>query len=320
MASETASPTVSVVVPTAGRTRWLAAIAQAVLEDGALEVVIVDDRPFEARAAPIELPGDEARVRVAAGPRTGPGAARQAGAEAARGDVLLLLDDDVLPAPGLVAGHAARHAEEAGLVVAGAMPVDLGPGEPRPRFPRALYAADYLRRTERWRADPGDVLEHLWTGNVSLRRADALRVGLAAPDYRGYRHEDRELGLRLRAAGLRGAYAPDLRAAHRYERAPEAFFADARAQGAEQALLARLHPAADVPRGVADLLTGVPAPLRPLLALAARRRGAAVLRAGLAAALAAAGALRADVAALRLAQLRRRVEQVDGWMRPGVGQ
>ena len=259
-------------------------------------------------------------MRVVAGRRAGPAPARQAGAEAAVGDVLLLLDDDVVPAPGLVSGHAARHAAREGLVVVGSMPVDLGPSEPRPRYPRALYGADYARRVAGWTADPTEVLERLWTGNVSLRRADALRIGLHNPAYRGYRHEDRDLGLRCRAAGLEGVFAPQLRAAHRYARAPEAFFADARAQGAEQAQLARLHPDAAVPTRPDDLLTGVPRPLAPVLRLATRQRAAAILRTGLRGLLGLATTARADSAALRLAQIRRRVEQLDGWAHPGVGQ
>ncbi|HEY6759202.1 MAG TPA: glycosyltransferase [Baekduia sp.] len=317
MTSETPASTVSVVVPTTGDAPWLAPIVAAALADGALEVVVVDDRADAARPA-LRLP-DDGRVRVLSGPRAGPGPARQAGVEAARGDVVLLLDHDVVPEPGLVRGHGARHAAASALVVVGAMPVVVRPGEPRPRYPRALYAADYARRAARWSADPDDVLEHLWTGNVSLRRADALHVGLASADYRGYRHEDRDFGLRCRAAGLRGVYAPELRAVHQYERPAERFFADARAQGAEQAQLARLHPEAAVVRRPEDLLDGVPGALRPVLRIAARGpRGAAVLRGVLRGLLAAAGVLRADAAALRLAQLRRRAEQIGGWTRPGV--
>ncbi len=317
MPTEALAPTVSVVVPTAGRSAALAEVVVAALADEAAEVVVVDDRP-EA-TLDLGLPADP-RVRTVTGPRAGPGPARQAGTEAATGEVVLLLDDDVVPAPGLVAGHAACHAARDGLVVVGAMPVDLGASEPRPRFPRALYAADYARRVAGWTADPTEVLERLWTGNVSLRRADALRVGLHDPAYRGYRHEDRDFGLRCRAAGLEGVFAPQLRAAHRYRRAPEAFFADARAQGAEQAQLARLHPDAAVARSASELLAGVPAPLRPVLLLATRRRAAPILRAALRGLLALAGAVRADGAALRLAQIRRRVEQLDGWTHPGVGQ
>jgi hypothetical protein len=311
------------VVPTAGRSRAVREIAQSALDGGALEVVVVDDRP--GPGPDLDVP-DDPRVRVVDGGGRGPGPARARGAEAARGDVVLLLDDDVVPEPEAVRGHAARHAaahgdgEGAGLVVLGAMPLALAPagGEP---FPRVLYAADYARAAARWAADPGQVLERLWTGNVSLRRADALRVGLHSPAYAGYRHEDRDLGLRCRAAGLTGVYAPELRAVHRYERDPERFFADARAQGAEQALLARLHPDADVARRADDLLDGVPTPLRVVLRPAARSaRAAVVLRAALRGALALAQALRAGRATLRLAQLRRRVEQLDGWARPGVRQ
>ncbi|HEV7492689.1 glycosyltransferase family 2 protein [Baekduia sp.] len=317
MPTEAPGLTVSVVVPTAGRSAALAQVVAAALAGEPAEVVVVDDRPDPTPG--LGLP-DDPRVRIVAGGGQGPAPARQAGAQAAVGDVVLLLDDDVVAAPGLVSGHAARHAARDEVVVVGAMPVDLGPSEPRPRYPRALYAADYARRVAGWEADPAEVLERLWMGNVSLRRTDALRVGLHNPDYRGYRHEDRDFGLRCRAAGLQGVFAPQLRAAHRYARAPEAFFADARAQGAEQAQLARLHPDAAVAKRASDLLTGVPGPLRPVLLLATRRGAATVLRAVMRGLLTLAGTVRADGAALRLAQIRRRVEQLDGWARPGVGQ
>lgn len=278
------------VVPTAGRSGALGELVRAALLGGALEVVVVDDR--HGPAADLDGLPDDARVRVIAGGGRGPGPARAAGAQAAQGDVVLLLDDDVVIEADAVAGHALRHATAADRVVLGAMPLALGAREP---FPRALYASDYERATARWAADPAQVLERLWTGNVSLRRDVALRVGLHSPAYDGYRHEDRDLGLRCRAAGLTGVWAPELRAVHRYERAPERFFADARAQGAEQALLARLHPDADVARRPTDLLGGVPAPLRPVLGLAARSGAAAAsMRLALRGALALTGALRSD--------------------------
>ncbi|WP_445148166.1 glycosyltransferase family 2 protein [Baekduia sp. Peel2402] len=306
------------MIPTVGGSGALGEIAQSALTGGALEVVVVDDRRGPAAdVGGLHLPDDE-RVRVIAGGGRGPGPARAAGAAAARGDVVLLLDDDVAIEPEAVAGHAARHASTEDLVVLGPMPLALGAREP---FPRVLYAADYARASARWAADPGQVLERLWTGNVSLRRDVALRVGLHSPAYDGYRHEDRDLGLRCRAAGLTGVWAPELRAVHRYERAPERFFADARAQGAEQALLARLHPQADVARRPADLLDGVPRPLRPVLGLAAGSAAAAAsMRVALRGALALAKTLGSDRATLRLAQLRRRVEQLDGWARPGMRQ
>jgi glycosyltransferase involved in cell wall biosynthesis len=306
-----------VVIPTGGRSPHLARIVARLLEDAAREVVVVDDRPAAADGAPLPLPADE-RVRTVITGGRGPAAARQAGTEQARGDIVLLLDHDVVPEPGLVAGHAARHAAaDGGLVVVGAMPVDLSAPAAGPAFPRVLYARDYERRVGAYERG-GEVLTHLWAGNVSLRRADALAVGLVSPRYRGYRHEDQEFGLRCRAAGLRGMFAPELAARHLYERAPAAFFADARAQGREQLLLRNLYPATVTPLTAGAFLKDLPPGLRPVVALARRRRGAAALRRVLGTAV----ALSADAPGvqLRLAQVLRRVEQVDGASRPGMGE
>jgi hypothetical protein len=167
----------------------------------------------------------------------GPNEARQRGCEQATGEVVLLLDADVVPGPGLASGHAAHHAARDGIVVAGPMPV-VSPSGP----PARLYADAYDRWCDDVERDPAVLLQRLWGGNVSLRRADALRVGLDEPAMRGLRHEDRELGLRLAAAGLTGLFDPQLRAAHRYERDLASFCGDCRAEGAGLVALHRLHP------------------------------------------------------------------------------
>jgi hypothetical protein len=167
----------------------------------------------------------------------GPNEARQRGCEQATGEVVLLLDADVVPGAGLASGHAARHAEGDGLVVAGPMPL-ASPHGPAAR----LYADAY----DRWRAgverDPAVLLRRLWGGNVSLRRADALRIGVDEPAMHGLRHEDRDLGLRLAAAGLVGVFDAALVAEHRYERDLASFCADCRSEGAGLVALHRLHP------------------------------------------------------------------------------
>ena len=181
------------------------------------------------------------------------------------GDVLLLLDDDVVPAPGLVSGHAAHHAARDGLVVVGAMPVDLGPSEPRPRYPRALYGADYARRVAGWTPIPRRCSSA--SGRATSRCAAPTRCASASTT-----RPTADTATRTGTSGCAAA-RPGWRASSRRScarpiatsRAPEAFFADARAQGAEQAQLARLHPNAAVPTSARDLLAGVPAPLAPVL-------------------------------------------------------
>jgi hypothetical protein len=167
----------------------------------------------------------------------GPNEARRRGCEQATGEVVLLLDADVVPGPGLASGHAAHHAAREGLVVAGPMRVTSPRGAPA-----RLYADAYDRWLQDVEQDPAVLLRRLWGGNVSLRRADALRIGVDEPEMHGLRHEDRALGLRLAAAGLVGVFDPKLVAEHRYERDLASFCADCRAEGEGLVALHRLHP------------------------------------------------------------------------------
>lgn len=83
-------PSVSVVIPTIGHAGLSRAVTSALRQTHPIaEVLVVADTPSE-----LELPEDE-RVRLLrVGPGAGGNAARQAGIDAARGDVIALLDDD----------------------------------------------------------------------------------------------------------------------------------------------------------------------------------------------------------------------------------
>jgi GT2 family glycosyltransferase len=230
---------VSVVIPTLGPIAQCDRDTAVLLADPAvLEVIVVDDRPAGRSEEPPAVAPPRMRVIVAGG--VGPARARQLGVDAARGEVVLLLDDDIRPTPGLASGHA-RHHDVTGRVVVGYMPVRAPDAMMRESLPRALYRHEYARRIRTYVDDTPEVLRHLWMGNVSLRRADALRVGLASPEFVGYRHEDRDFGLRCAEAGLTGVFDAGLVAEHDYERSLAAFLADAAAQGRELALLHRVH-------------------------------------------------------------------------------
>jgi glycosyltransferase involved in cell wall biosynthesis len=93
------------VIPT--RDRWdilrrtLAALVAQTVQG--FEVVVVVDGEDQV---PPALPG----VTVLHVPRGGPGAARNAGVAATDAPLVLLLGDDRIPRPDLVALHLARHA------------------------------------------------------------------------------------------------------------------------------------------------------------------------------------------------------------------
>jgi len=125
-------PQVSVIVPArdaeATLPRALAGLANQELEEGSFEVIVVDNGSRDDTAA---LASDSSVVthviRRARG--EGPGAARNAGVEAAAGSVLAFLDADCRPTPGwLVAG--VRGLSDADLVQGRVLPdpeVALGP-------------------------------------------------------------------------------------------------------------------------------------------------------------------------------------------------
>jgi glycosyltransferase involved in cell wall biosynthesis len=228
-------PSVTVVIPTHNRSDRLAVLLDA-LEPEGQEIVVVanacedDSLDFlEARAQRNDL------LKPVSMEAAGQLLAMQTGVELAQGEVVLLLDDDVIAEPGLVAGHAARHAAGDGLVVLGYMPAVV----PQPRragaYPVDLYARAYERVCAEYERNPETILDGLWAGNVSMRRSDALRVGLVPdqPLVEGYGyHEDRDFGLRCAAAGLRGVFDRRLLAHHHYERDPDSFLRTSRNSGA----------------------------------------------------------------------------------------
>lgn len=237
-------PTVSVVVPTYRRRDGLEAVLAPLLADpAATQVVVVVDGSDDGS---YELLQDLARRHRSLVPvltdNQGPAAARQHGIDLATGDVVLMVDDDVVAAPGLVTGHARHHADEDDLVVLGYMPTRLPAAGTRGAFATVLYAAEYEAGCTVLEQDPEQVLMRLWGGNLSVRREQLARVPFASPEFVGTYHEDSDFGIRCLKAGLRGRFDRSLLSSHEHHRSMPAFRRDARRQGAGRYELHRLHP------------------------------------------------------------------------------
>jgi GT2 family glycosyltransferase len=264
---------VSVVVPTfERREQLLRTLAPLRRDPGPDEIVVVVDGGRDGSLESVEaLASEDDRFTPLFVENRGLVLARVVGAERARGDIVLFLDDDVIPSFGLAGGHALRHAERDGLVVLGYMPTLLPPRRRPGQFPAYLYAYEYERRTRAWERDPGEMLRSFWAGNHSLRRADFLEVTAGIDRPISY-HEDLDFGLRCLAAGLEGVFDRSLMARHEHRHGPAAFERDAARSGTG---LWRIH-ARDPERMPAPtperLEAGLPAPARALLA-AARRPG-----------------------------------------------
>lgn len=231
----TVSPTVSVAIPTHGRRERLPAILESLSSEPAEEVIVVVNGTPDGSMELLEdwARRDERLVPVYS-PTPSQMRALQLAAETARGEVLLMLDDDVIAAPGLIEGHARHHASRAGVVVVGYMPVDIPVARRPGQFPSYLYSRSYERVCDEYERDPVSILRGLWAGNVSLRREDLLRVGTeltdTLPSGTNY-HHDRDFGLRCEAAGLEGIFDRRLLARHEHQTTPEAFLRLARDSG-----------------------------------------------------------------------------------------
>jgi len=244
--SDASDPTVSLVIATHNRCERLPELLEAVLPEAAIEIIVVVNACRDGSLELLEERAkEECRLRPLFVGEPGQTRALQAGIERAEGEVILMLDDDVLPEPGLVEGHARHHAgSDEIVVVVGYMPVSRPSKRRRGEFPLDLYDRDYERTCREYERDPDSILRGMWAGNVSIRRTDCLRVGLrpgaGMPDGYGY-HEDRDFGLRCKTAGLRGIFDRRLRARHMYAKTPKAFLRASRNSGATQAAVHAAH-------------------------------------------------------------------------------
>jgi glycosyltransferase involved in cell wall biosynthesis len=229
-----------VVIPSYHRLDRLPGLIATYLGQGADEIVVVLDGPHPGWEASVAVGADE-RIRVTELPlNVGLAVARIAGLRASVGDVVLAVDDDVEPGPGFVETHRRFHRPGGDRVLQGYMPVALPTRRGRDDAPTYLYARDYLRQAEAWRAgDSTTLLRSLWGGTLSLPRELYLRAEKLRPSIRLDYNEDLDLGLRLELLGATARFDERARAAHRHSRGLRAFERECVARGRAIAELER---------------------------------------------------------------------------------
>ncbi|MHB8294037.1 MAG: glycosyltransferase family 2 protein [Acidimicrobiales bacterium] len=322
-------PSVSVVMATYNRALLLPISVEAVLKDPSVsQVLVVVDGSTDGSMELLEsMAAADARLMPRFVSSVGQYAAIAGVLDEVTSDVVLLIDDDVVADPGLVAGHARHHVTDQ-LVVLGYMPVSPLPAEAQSRVTSTqsrvtsrLYAAEYEAHCRRYETKPETILTGLWGGNLSLRTADLRRVGLDATTFPAQLyHTDTDLGVRCSKAGLVGVFDRALSARHLHSRSIEGFLRDARSRGAAMHWLHGLYPdlfpspgfiaQASIGRaGAAQLALGLAS--RP--AIADRLTAAAVAGARLSATL---GQRSCEEAAIRLA---RRMQHLAGASEAAMG-
>lgn len=235
---------ISVVIPTRNRThklrRTLDGLRAQTVSTGSFEVLVVDNASSDDTPATVAgYLGQAANWRYLQEPKPGAAAARNSGIRASQGEIVLFLDDDVIPDPQLVEEHGKSHREQ-DAVVLGAVrfPWD-GSGT---AFRRTLSKHPELLQSFRF-PDPNDVpFQHFYTCNLSLPRAFLSRSGGFDESFRASGFEDIDLGYRLARAGFRIVFNPRASALHDCWQSFPAFAEKQRRNGRELRLLLKRHP------------------------------------------------------------------------------
>jgi GT2 family glycosyltransferase len=218
----TAFPFVSVVVPTSNRLAYLSRCVESLLAQeypqDRYEVVLVQNGSCDGTGEWIHSL-DDPRVRALRLPEADANSARNAGARAAAGDLICIVDDDVVAPPGWLAALVAGAGRNPGAGCLG--------GPIRNLDDRALSRCR-THPTSGTTLDKGPderPVGEVWGANMAVRRASFERVG---PFREGLRHQQEwEWQQRLLAAGGWIVYVPDawLRHARAYPRSPRNAFA-----------------------------------------------------------------------------------------------
>jgi glycosyltransferase involved in cell wall biosynthesis len=236
------APALSVVIPTCGRRaslrRVLAACGEQRLAPEQFEVIVsVDGEEAEDVRGRLEA-RPPFTLRWTCGPHGGPSAARNRGAALARGEVLLFLDDDIVPAPDCLAQHLRVHGRANDRVGLGLVQLAAGERTPWEAYLTRRYDEHFAKL-----ARPG-YAPTFWdclSGSLSLPRALLARSG--GFDAAFMRHEDVELGYRLAHLGANFIYAPAALGEHCFTRSVASGLRDALGEGDSAARLSLRHPA-----------------------------------------------------------------------------
>ncbi len=202
------APVCSVIIPTFNRVavlrRCLDALAAQTVPAGTMEIIVADDGSTDGTGTMVAAWADAAAVPVQhfRQGNAGANAARNAAIRLARAPILLIINDDTIGVPELVARHLALHEAhpEDGVAVLGRMTIS-------PDVPPSLFSAlHHDAGFETFEGKQELSWDAFFTCNLSVKRDFLLRHGLFDEALRW--HEDIELGERLAPHGLRLLYCP----------------------------------------------------------------------------------------------------------------
>lgn len=234
----------SVIVPTYERRdvvlRTVTALDRQTQRD--FEAIVVVDGSTDGSAEALRALEVSFSLRVVEQPNGGAALARNAGAAAASGELLLMLDDDMEADPAMLAEHDRSHRAGADVVL-GDMPVH--PDSP----PNMLSwgVGDWARRRcQRLSSSGAEIrLDDLLTGQLSISREAFDAIGGFDVEFTReglFGGEDIDFGHRLRKAGCSIVFNPAAISYQYYDVDPSSYLRRTREAGRSDRELVAKHP------------------------------------------------------------------------------
>ena len=231
----------SIVIPTYNRLESLKQVLRGLADQQNIagtdiEIIVVSDGSTDGTDQYLHAQNILPTVKPLLLKNTGAAAARNAGIEAAVGEYVLLLDDDVVPTPQLIAEHLRIHAEHGESAVA------LGPMLSPPGFAMSRWVEwEQMMLAKQYHAMVNGEWEptarQFFTGNTSLSRRAIVDAGGFDTKFR--RAEDLELAYRLADQGLKFHFNPQAIGYHYAVRSLAAWMAIPYEYGVNDVIFAR---------------------------------------------------------------------------------
>jgi GT2 family glycosyltransferase len=217
---------VSVIIPTYNRLAQLRQVLNGLENQTCsrddFEVLVVSDGSSDGTDEYLRTFHYAHRLRTLFQTNQGVASARNHGVAQAEADIILFIDDDVVPVPGLIEEHLCFHREY------GERAVVIGPMLAPPGFKMSPWVrwevetlAEQYRDMVAGKWQP--TARQFYTGNTSLARLQLLESGGFDPSFR--RAEDVELAYRLADLGARFLFNPQAIGYHYAERSFQAWIA-----------------------------------------------------------------------------------------------
>jgi GT2 family glycosyltransferase/peptidoglycan/xylan/chitin deacetylase (PgdA/CDA1 family) len=203
------------------------------------EVVIVVDGSTDGTAQWLCTIRTDRQLKIIEQPNRGLPAARNAALGAARGEVVLLLDDDIMCSPQLLLEHLKLHRDADNIVAYGPLSVsDDSPPSIAVNWLRIATQQSNSRRMINSQPEwPADLAV---AANYSIRRSALLAAGGFDERLVGA-CEEFELGWRLRKAGFDFRFAPNAASSQIYVKSAQDIVNDGGIRGRNEVRLCRKH-------------------------------------------------------------------------------